>query len=543
MNVEPTIGLAFLAGFVSFISPCVLPLIPAYVGYMSGQATRAAGDDKSHQFGTFLHGVFFVLGFTIFFVGFGVLTTAFSSFLESLGIDIPTILTRLGGVAVIFFGLYVMKFLDPVFRVALSFTEKLKVDQSLAIFFSLIIAVIFFGYYFWVFEAVEFAALALLLTLALFRKPLNQAQSVGDFWYRAIMGLQMGLLTDTRNLEVNQDKSGYLGSTGMGIVFAAGWTPCIGPIYGSILALAASSSSDTGSLVSAGSMLTAYSLGLGIPFLAAALALNQMSGLMSKLKRNMRKVEYASGSLLIIIGVLILSGNLERISRDFQNGELGVISIRIEACTAGLADGRIGWSSVKECVTEGISKLENPVIFAAVKPETAEASDTVELVSADPIFTVDPNFDPSGLEVGLEVGNLAPDFETTTPDGDPISLSDFRGDVVLLNFWWTGCAPCRHEMPDLQAVYSQFKDRGFTVLAINNQESPEQIKPFLEELGLEFPVALDESFKINADTYDIDSYPTSFLIDGHGVIIVGRYRGILPGETLVEVLNQIDAGG
>src|SRR5574341_1377515 len=108
MNVEPTIGLALLAGLVSFISPCVLPLIPAYVSYMGGQATKAAGQGEHARFTTFLHGVFFVLGFTFFFVGFGLLTTAASSFLAALGIDIRTIFTRLGGLAVIFSGLYVL---------------------------------------------------------------------------------------------------------------------------------------------------------------------------------------------------------------------------------------------------------------------------------------------------------------------------------------------------------------------------------------------------------------------------------------------------
>src|SRR5690606_15897456 len=111
MLVEPTLSLALLAGFVSFISPCVLPLVPAYIGYMGGQATQS-----NSKFTTFLHGVFFVLGFTLLFVGFGLLTTAAAAFLARLGIDIPTILTRLGGVAVILFGLYVMRLLDPVFR-------------------------------------------------------------------------------------------------------------------------------------------------------------------------------------------------------------------------------------------------------------------------------------------------------------------------------------------------------------------------------------------------------------------------------------------
>lgn len=536
MNVEPTLGLAFLAGLVSFISPCVLPLIPAYIGYMGGQATRAAGQaQEGVKFRTFLHGLAFVMGFTLFFVGFGLITQAASSFLSTIGIDIPTILTRLGGVAVLLFGLFVMGALNPVFRRGLELATRLRQRPVEALLFTLVAGGLLLAYYTWVFESILGAVIALLLTLALFKKPLETATSLGDFWYHAIAQLQMALMTDTRNISMDQSRSGYLGSLGMGTVFAAGWTPCIGPVYASILTLAATSGNDTSALVRSSVLLTAYSLGLGIPFLAAALALNQMSGVMRGLKRNMRKVELVSGTLLVIIGVLILSNTMAQIMRNFQSGEMGALSVRLEECTAGVGTGRLKLGSWADCAANGQPKLKNRLIVAAQKPDGLNAQ------AETPLFVTDPNFDPDSIEVGLEVGMRAPNFSTVTLEGEPVALEDLRGQVVLINFWATWCTPCKEEMPDFQRVYERFNPRGFTVLAVNFLEKPEQIEPFVEEYGLDFPIALDQEAEIN-DRYRVIAYPTSFIVDGNGVIIYAGPRA-LPGEDLVEILNGLAAGG
>ena len=569
MSVEPTIGLALLAGFVSFISPCVLPLVPAYVGYMSGHATNAAGDRQRGKFSTFLHGLFFVLGFTFFFVGFGLLTAKFSQTLADLGIDIPTILTRLGGVAVIFFGLYVMKLLDPVFRRGLKLAERMKTNPVLGIFFTLVVSAILLAYLFWVFEtyaelpvlvdwiggaAEEPSVLPIILpffTFLLFplmgfffHKPLRDAASVGEFWYEWITWLQTALVMDTRKLDAPAS-TGYIGSGAMGIVFAAGWTPCIGPIYGSVLTLASDSAVSGDSLAPAAGMLTAYSLGLGMPFLVMALGLNQMTGLMKGLKRNMRKVEYASGALLILIGVLILSGRLEEFSRQFgTEGELGELSTNLEACTAGVATGRINAGSWPGCVGGDAPKLFDRIVFASVN-KTVAAEEIPDLAAVSQmaeddnrIFTVDPDFDYDSVEVGLEVGDLAPDFMTVTPDGEEVSLSDFRGDVVLLNFWATWCGPCRVEMPEFQSVYDQLNPRGFNIIAVDFLEGPERVAEFAGELELSFPVVMDESGAIN-DMYKIGQYPTSYVVDGHGVI-VARHAGIFGGSQVLEVIESIE---
>lgn len=532
-----SIGLAFLAGLVSFISPCVLPLVPAYVGYMGGRATTEAGKAERNQFGTFIHGVFFVLGFTFFFVSFGLFTSAATSFLDSIGIDIQVLLTRLGGAAVIFFGLYVMKALDPIFRFLLRVSQGWKEDhdQIMPLVFSLFVGGLMFGYFFWSFgsdRATSFiwAAILLLGILALFRKALNEAESVADFWNRAVMQLQIALISDTRqqvNLSARKNQ-GYAGSFGLGIVFSAGWTPCIGPVFGAVLALAAKATASSGNLLPATAMLTAYSMGLGIPFLLTALALNQSTSLMTRLKRRMLLIERASGALLLVIGVLLLTGGLTSLSARFGSGSLGEFSYRLEECTAGTFSGRIGVGSVSGCLQDGMEKLGDPYIAIVSHEEFIDPPYVFEAVDLD------------DYEIGLNVGDRAPEFTVTTIDGEEVRLSDFRGEAVLINFWATWCGPCREEMPRIDQVYEDEKDRGFNVVAIDLEESEDQIRRFVDDDlgGLSFTIALDPDGDVNG-RYGISSYPTNYLIDGNGIIVL-KVVGEVDEELLYELLGQFD---
>ena len=533
-----SIGLAFMAGLVSFISPCVLPLVPAYVGYMGGRATTEADKESRNQFGTFIHGIFFVLGFTFFFVGFGLLTSAAADFLNDIGIDIPRLLTRLGGVAVILFGLYVMKALDPLFNRLLTMTNNWKKDQTTAIMFTVFISSLMLGYFYWAFgaegiQSAIWAIILFLIVLAFFRKPLNEAESVSNFWYRAIMSLQVALITDTRKqMSIGGgENQGYFGSLGMGVVFSAGWTPCIGPVYGAVLTLASDSAVEGGSLLSPALMLTAYSLGLGIPFLLTALAFNQSTSLMGKLKSRMHTVELVSGVLLIVIGVLILSGGLTDLSARFGNeGELGDISYRIEECTAGVFSGRISSGSYIDCVRDGQEKLTDRYITAIVKD--------ADSVVARQNYVFDTIENLEDIEIGLEVGKRAPDFTLQTLDGTEISLSDLRGQAVLLNFWATWCGPCRAEMPEFQQIYTLEKERGFTIVAVDFQEQAPQVENFVSEFGLTFTIALDEDGEVSED-YRINSWPTTFLVDGNG-IITWVNRGPATVSTLIEQLSEFE---
>ena len=131
------------------------------------------------------------------------------------------------------------------------------------------------------------------------------------------------------------------------------------------------------------------------------------------------------------------------------------------------------------------------------------------------------------------VGEPAPDFRLENLDGQSISLSDFRGKPVLINFWATWCRPCVSEMPYLQQVYEEWSEKGVAVLAINIGENPTEVKGFLQAHNLSLPVLLDTKENA-ARKYNITGIPTSFFIDGGG-IIRHKIMGAFPGKEAIEM--------
>ncbi len=227
-----TVGLSFLAGLASFLSPCVFSLVPAYVGYLGG---RAAGGETTEgsRFITFTHGLAFVLGFSVVFITLGVATAS----LGRLLFDLREILEKVGGVIVIIFGLHMI----GVFRIP------------------------FLEY-------------------------------------------------DTRVQKVPDRKWGYLSSALMGVFFSAGWAPCVGPVLGAILTLAL----NGGSVSTGVTLLSAYSAGLAIPFLVAALGVGWVTLTLRKYGKLMRYVEIVMGVVLVAVGVLLFSGIFARIAAAGQ---------------------------------------------------------------------------------------------------------------------------------------------------------------------------------------------------------------------------------
>jgi thiol-disulfide isomerase/thioredoxin len=124
---------------------------------------------------------------------------------------------------------------------------------------------------------------------------------------------------------------------------------------------------------------------------------------------------------------------------------------------------------------------------------------------------------PLGLRVGLGFGDLAPDFEFSNLDGERMRLSDFRGQVVFLNFWATWCAPCRIEMPEIMTIQEKYADQ-VAVIALNNGEAHRPASRFIDNLELNFAaVAMDPTQEI-VRRYQVYGMPTSFFIDAEGVI-------------------------
>lgn len=218
--------LAFVAGIVTFLSPCVLPLIPAYIFYITG--VKADTEEKEDKIKYLIKILMFILGFTIVFVVLGVITVLLAFTVKNIRFYLNIVF----GVLVIIFSLHFMG----------------------------LISIFFLNY--------------------------------------------------EKRPNLSKVPSGYLGSILIGMAFAAGWSPCVGPILGSILFFVASK----GSIIKGIIQLFIFSLGLGIPLLITALFFNYVQPMVNFLKRNTGKVKFISGLFLFFIGILILSGTLSNIT-------------------------------------------------------------------------------------------------------------------------------------------------------------------------------------------------------------------------------------
>ncbi|HVJ49336.1 redoxin domain-containing protein [Desulfitobacterium sp.] len=144
------------------------------------------------------------------------------------------------------------------------------------------------------------------------------------------------------------------------------------------------------------------------------------------------------------------------------------------------------------------------------------------------------------LKVGLEEGNLAPDFELQRVDGNSIKLSSLQGKKIILNFWASWCPPCRQEMPDMEKLYVDQKDNGVEILAVNLtniEKSRADVPSFMKAYDITFPVALDEKGKVSQQ-YDVSSIPASFIIDSWGVI-QRKFVGPMTYDSMKSMLKSI----
>jgi cytochrome c-type biogenesis protein len=237
MVENPTFVAAFFAGVLSFVSPCVLPLIPGYLSYISGvtlddmQGTGAAGAttvDASRR-RVLVASIFFILGFSFVFVSLGAAASVVGDFLGQR----LRLLGKVAGVVVILFGLHTMGLL----RINWLYSEK--------------------------------------------------------------------------RVQVDRKPRGLIGAFLVGLAFAFGWTPCIGPILAGILAIAGAQDTVWKGI----QLLAVYSLGLGIPFLLTALAINRFFSAMARIRKHYHAIEVASGLLLCVIGVLIFTDKFTIIAR------------------------------------------------------------------------------------------------------------------------------------------------------------------------------------------------------------------------------------
>ena len=117
----------------------------------------------------------------------------------------------------------------------------------------------------------------------------------------------------------------------------------------------------------------------------------------------------------------------------------------------------------------------------------------------------------------VSVGKPAPDFTLVDLEGNQISLSDFRGETVFVNFWATWCPPCRAEMPEIEAIYQEYKDKGVVVIGVDIQETKEEVLQYVQEGGYSWTFVLDTTGEVTTN-YQITGIPSSFFIDREGII-------------------------
>lgn len=140
----------------------------------------------------------------------------------------------------------------------------------------------------------------------------------------------------------------------------------------------------------------------------------------------------------------------------------------------------------------------------------------------------------------VNVGESAPDFTLVDLDGNQVSLSDFRGKTVFINFWATWCPPCRAEMPEIEAIYQEYKDKGVIVIGVDILESEDVVRRFVEQGGYSWTFVLDISGEVAAN-YEVAAIPTSFFVDREGIIqavSIGAMTKRAMENKLAEALPQ-----
>jgi peroxiredoxin len=143
-----------------------------------------------------------------------------------------------------------------------------------------------------------------------------------------------------------------------------------------------------------------------------------------------------------------------------------------------------------------------------------------------------PATTPAFIEPPAISTDQAPDFALSTPDGQLLHLTDYRGQIILINFWASWCRSCDAEMVALETYFQDHKDAGFTIIAVNYRESAKIAAAYAQEEGLTFPIVLDDKGKV-ADLYGVTGIPTSFFIDRDGSLL-----GYWPGAVLNYMLEQ-----
>ena len=295
--MQVSILAAFVAGLISFLSPCVLPLVPGYISMLSGIGVEQLRRGEKPRGSLIASSFAFVMGFSVVFVAFGASASAVGQFL----LQNKSLLAPFAGAIIVLFGLHLIGVLG-----------KIPVRAGMIVGALLALA----GLIIWIRmgdDASRFLGPAQLISVSLIflAGPMLTRWLNRDMHFRNLGG-QTKQDTDAGPF------AGVLSGFLLGFAFAFGWTPCIGPILAGVLAMAATSETISRGVF----MLAIYSAGLAIPFLLTALGINQFLGFYQRFRRHLHAVEVGSGVLLLAVGCLIFVDRLTLLSGklSFLNG-------------------------------------------------------------------------------------------------------------------------------------------------------------------------------------------------------------------------------
>ena len=265
---------AFLAGLVSFLSPCVLPLVPGYISMLSGIGMEQLRQGQPPRAGLFSSSLAFVVGFSVVFISFGASASAVGTFLRQN----RTLLAPIAGALILLFGLHLL-------GVLIKLTVRTGLIAGAVLALLGVVALVRGGALFAGLGAVHFFSLSL---IGFFGPPMTR-------W----------LNRDVR-LQTQSTQPGIWSGFLLGFAFAFGWTPCIGPILATVLALAAASDTIARGVL----LLAVYSAGLAVPFLLTALGIGQFLRFYQRFRKHLHAVELFSGALLLFVGALVFANRL-----------------------------------------------------------------------------------------------------------------------------------------------------------------------------------------------------------------------------------------
>lgn len=448
----------FLAGLISFLSPCVLPLVPGYVSMLSGVGVEQLQEGQGPTRKLLSSALAFVIGFSAVFITFGASATAIGAFL----LKNKALLAPIAGALIVLFGLHLIGWLAKI-SIRIGFVigaVLLVIGGALNLRSGPAIAV----------KPVHFYAVALIFVLG----P----------W------LSSWLNRDARLHNVGGNQPGVVSGFLLGFAFALGWTPCIGPILTTVLAIAATRQKVIEGVI----LLAFYSAGLAIPFLLTAAGIGRFLKFYQRFRRHLHTVEVLSGVLLLAIGGLIFVNGLTRIS------------------------GTLSRFSPENLLVFMKGKIPGQTVLA-----TSPSNQSTEGLPNEPAVTF------------------------ADLHGNHVSLSSLKGKVVLVNFWATWCDPCRVEIPWMIEFQQKYASQGFTMLGVAmDDEGADVVAPFVEKTQfdvnghpstMDYPIVVGDDDTANAFG-GLIGYPTSFLITRDGKI-AKKYLGLVSEDELEQEIQTL----